>query len=70
MRAAPRIPWIQIILPLAPFGFSPLERDSQVEELKDEPQQLDNTMDEVRTKFKALEIAIRREGARAHRRQS
>ena len=68
MRATHRIPWIQIILPLAPFGFSPLERDPQVEQLKDKPQQLDHTMDEVRTKFKALEIAVRRERARLYRR--
>jgi hypothetical protein len=68
MRATHRIPWIQIILPLAPFGFSPFEPDPQVEQLKDKPQQLDDTMDEVRTKFKALEIAVRRERARLYRR--
>ena len=61
MRTARRIPWKQLILPLAPFGFSPLERDPQVEQL-DKPQQLDHTMDEVMTKFKALEIAIRLRG--------
>jgi hypothetical protein len=70
MRTTRPIPWKQLILPLAPFGVSPLERDPQVEGLKDNPQQLDHTMDEVRTKFKALEIAIRRERARLYRRQS
>jgi hypothetical protein len=69
MRATRPIPWKQLILPLAPFGFSPLERDPEVEQPKDKPQQLDHTMDEVRTKFKALEIAIRRERARLYRRQ-
>jgi hypothetical protein len=70
MRATRPIPWKEIILPFAPFGLSPLERDPQVEQLKDTPQQLDQTMDEVMTKFKALEIAIRRERARLYRRQS
>jgi hypothetical protein len=69
MRSNRQIPWKQIILPFAPFGFSPLERDPQVEEPKDKPQQLDQTMDEVRTKFKALEITIRRERARLYRRR-
>ena len=69
MRTTRRIPWKQIILPIVAFGFSPLERDPQVEQLKDKPQQLDHTKDEVRTKFKALEIAIRRERARLYRRQ-
>jgi hypothetical protein len=70
MRATRPIPWKRLILPLAPFGFSPLERDPHVEQPKDNPQQLDDTMDEVRTKFKALEIAIRHERARLYRRQS
>jgi hypothetical protein len=69
MRATRPIPWKQLILPLASFGFSSLERDPQVEQPNDKPQQLDHTMDEVRTKFKALEIAIRRERARLYRRQ-
>ena len=69
MTATRRIPWKQLILPFAPFGFSPLERDPQVEQPKDNPEPLDHTMDEVRTKFKALEITIRREKARLHRRQ-
>ena len=66
MRATRRIPWEQIILPFAPFGFSPLERDPQIEQT---PQQLDQIMISVLTSFKALEIAIRRERAHLYRRQ-
>lgn len=69
MTATRRIPWKQLILPFAPFGFSPLERNPPVEQLKDKTQQLDHTMDELRTKFKALEITIRREKARLYRRR-
>ena len=69
MRATRQIPWKQIILSFAPFGFSPVEPDPQVEQPKDKRQQLDQTMDEVMTKFKALEITIRRENARLHLRQ-
>ena len=69
MTMTRRIPWKQLILPFAPFGFNPLERDPQGEQLRDKPQQLDHTMDEVRTKFKALEITIRRERERLYRRQ-
>jgi hypothetical protein len=69
MRATRRIPWKQIVLPIVAFGFSPLERDPQVEQLKGKPQQLDQTKDEVRTKFKALEIAMRRGRARLCHRQ-
>ncbi len=69
MRATRLIPWKQIILPFAPFGFSPLERNPKLEQLKDNPQQLDQMIDEVRTRFKALEIAVRRERAHLYSRQ-